>query len=209
MGWPRRRDAAADDRWIVLDVESSGLDTTRDRLLAIAAIAVRTAGDRPWIDCADSFEALLRQGDDGQAPDKENILVHGLGVGEQRRGAEPSDALQAFERFAGSSPLLGFHVAFDRKLIERDFRAVLGRRPQTRWLDIEPLAALTHPAVKARSLDEWMAHFGIVCPVRHQAAADTLATAELLLHLWPALRRERATQFDACARLAAQRRWVA
>jgi DNA polymerase-3 subunit epsilon len=208
MRWWRRANPTSDDRWLVIDVESSGLDASRDRLLAIAAVAVRTAGERPWIDCADSFEVLLRQGDDGASPDKANILLHGLGVGEQRRGVEPADALRAFERFAGTAPLLGFHVAFDRKLIERAFDAVLGIRPNSRWLDIEPLAALTHPALKARSLDEWMQALGIVCAVRHQAAADALATAELLLRLWPALRRERATQFDACSRLAAQRRWV-
>ncbi|HEY6136076.1 MAG TPA: 3'-5' exonuclease [Rubrivivax sp.] len=209
MWWQRRRDPVADQRWVVLDVESSGLDPARDRLLAIAAVAVQTADERPWIDCADSFEVVLRRAGEGPPPDKANILVHGLGVGEQGRGVEPADALRAFERYVGDSPLLGFHVGFDRKLIERAFDATLGRRLQRRWLDLEPLAALTHPEANARALDDWLAHFGIVCSVRHQAAADALATAELLLRLWPALRRERATEFEACVRLAAQRRWVA
>ena len=31
-----------DTRWVVLDVESSGLNVSSDRLLAIAAIAVRS-----------------------------------------------------------------------------------------------------------------------------------------------------------------------
>jgi DNA polymerase-3 subunit epsilon len=209
MWWRRRPEAAADERWVVLDVESSGLDPARDRLLAIAAVAVQTAGERPWIDFADSFEVLLRRAGEGEPPDKANILVHGLGVGEQGRGVEPSDALKSFERYVGHSPLLGFHVGFDRQLIERAFDATLGRRWERRWLDIEPVAALTHPEAKARALDDWLAHFGIVCSVRHQAAADALATAELLLRLWPALRRERATRFEACARMAAQRRWLA
>jgi DNA polymerase-3 subunit epsilon len=46
--------------------------------------------------------------------------------------------------------------------------------------------------------------------VRHQAAADTLATAELLLKLWPEVRRQvRTPGFGALVELAAQRRWVA
>jgi DNA polymerase-3 subunit epsilon len=77
------------------------------------------------------------------------------------------------------------------------------------WLDIEPVAAVLHPQVRARSLDEWMAHFDIHCLVRHQAAADTLATAELLLKLWPAMRAQGVRpSFKAVAKLAAQRRWV-
>ena len=39
-----RRPALDDSRWVVLDVESSGLDPRRDRLLAVAAVAVRVQG---------------------------------------------------------------------------------------------------------------------------------------------------------------------
>jgi DNA polymerase-3 subunit epsilon len=62
--------------------------------------------------------------------------------------------------------------------------------------------------VKARALDEWMAHFDIHCLQRHHAAADALATAELLLHLWPRLRAETGGRLSALARLEASRRWI-
>lgn len=202
----RRGPALDDTRWVVLDVESSGLDASRDRLLAIAALALRVNGRRAAIALGDSFEIVLRS--ESSTPDKANILVHGIGVGAQRAGVEPADALAAFERYVGASPLVAFHAAFDRTLIERGFDA-LGRRLANPWLDIAPLAEVLHPQVGARSLDEWMHHFGIVCAVRHQAAADTLATAELLLKLWPALLKEvPRPRFGAVARLAASRRWV-
>jgi DNA polymerase-3 subunit epsilon len=71
------------------------------------------------------------------------------------------------------------------------------------------VAAVAHPDVKARALDDWLAHFEIPCAVRHQAASDTLATAELMLRLWPAIRRHCAdADFAALARIAAQRRWL-
>lgn len=204
----RRGPAVDDARWVVLDVESSGLDPSRDRLLAIAALAVRIDGRRPAIALGDSFEIVLRS-EAASAPDKANILVHGIGVGAQRAGVDPAEALAAFERWVGASPLLAFHAAFDQTLIGRGFDAALGRRLPNPWLDIAPLAELLHPQVAARSLDEWMQHFGIVCAVRHQAAADTLATAELLLKLWPALLKEvPRPRFGAVARLAASRRWV-
>jgi DNA polymerase-3 subunit epsilon len=207
-GW--RGGADEVQRWVVVDVESSGLDAERDRLLAIAAVAVHADGQHPHILLGDSFEVVLRQGEAAaRLPDKANILLHGIGVGAQRTGVEPAHALAAFERYVGTSPLLAFHAAFDRTMIERAFQAVLGHRPAVPWLDIEPVAAVLHPQVRARSLDEWMAHFDIHCLVRHQAAADTLATAELLLKLWPAMRAQGVRpSFKAVAKLAAQRRWV-
>jgi DNA polymerase-3 subunit epsilon len=209
MRWPWSRRPSADDaRWIVLDVESTGLDPTRDQLLAIAAVAVRTDGERPLIDCSDSFEALLRPANDGRAPDKANILIHGLGVGAQRRGEPPGEALQAFLDWAGGSPRLGFHVAFDRALIDRACQQHLRRKTTGRWVDIEALAAVSYPDVKAKALDEWLAHFAIPVVVRHQAAADTLATAELLLRLWPALQRAGMRDFADARRLEAGRRWL-
>ncbi len=195
-------------RWVVLDVESSGLDMHHDRLLAIAAVAVHPVPGRLLVALGDSFEVVLRQ-PAATVADKPNILLHGIGLGAQRAGTEPALALAAFAQFAGRSPLLAFHAAFDRTLIERACRQHLGRRPAHAWLDLEPLAAVLHPQLRARSLDEWMAHFGIHCVARHQAAADALATAELLQTLWPAVCAQLPRPgFKALAAMAAQRRWL-
>lgn len=207
--WLRPQADTQPARWIVLDVESTGLDVRHDRLLAIAAMAVQVQDGRACIALGDSFEVVLGRTTDPAAPDKANILLHGIGVGAQRAGMPPAEALAAFARYVGTSPLIAFHAAFDRAMIERAIKAEQAPALANRWLDLEPLAAVLHPAVRARALDEWMAAFNIHCAVRHQAAADTLATAELLLKLWPALcvQCPRPT-FAAVAHLAAQRRWV-
>jgi len=215
VNWLRRlaawhsRAPADDARWVVLDVEASGLDAAHDRLLAIAALGVHIDVGRARIALADSFEVVLRQPHDLHEPDKANILLHGIGVGVQRGGVEPAMALQAFARFVARSPLIAFHAAFDRTLIERGFVALGLPRPDNPWLDLAPLAAVLHLDVRAHALDDWLAHFGIRCVQRHQAAADTLATAELLLQLWPRLARQlREPGIQAARRLAAQRRWL-
>ncbi len=208
--WQRGGATAIDDaRWVVLDVEASGLDAAHDRLLAIAAIGVHFVERRASIELGDSFEVVLRQPEEHAAPDKANILLHGIGVGAQRGGVDATVALHAFAAFVADAPLVAFHAAFDRTLIERGFDAALQRRLPNPWLDLEPFAAVLYPDLKARALDEWMAHFGIQCAVRHQAAADTLATAELLLKLWPRACAQMARPgFRAASKLAAQRRWV-
>ncbi|QRR35155.1 3'-5' exonuclease [Hydrogenophaga sp. YM1] len=198
---------AAPERWVVLDVETSGLDVARDRLLAIAAVGLRVDWSRRRLDVClgDSFEVVLRQ---ERASSRDNILLHGIGVQSQRDGWDPVEALRAFEAFSGAAPLLAFHSAFDEALIGRHARQHLGRRPANPWVDIEHLCAVTHPQVRARSLDEWMAHFGITCPRRHQAAADTLAECELLQRIWPAVAVE-CRNWRGVERLAGRRRWLA
>jgi DNA polymerase-3 subunit epsilon len=201
------------ERWIVLDVESTGLDMRRDHLLAIAAVAVHVGQPGPdRIVLADSFDVVLQHDAGASAPDRQNILLHGIGVGRQRSGMPRDQALAAFEDWAAGAPLIAFHAAFDRAMIDRARHAVGLAALTNPWLDLEPLAAVLRPDVKARSLDEWMAAVGLQCSQRHQAAADTLVTAELLLQVMPQLRRELGSRagmaFADVQRLAAQRRWL-
>ena len=208
MGWKHwwRRPAVDESRWVMLDVETSGLDPRRDRLLAIAAIALRVdwPNRRLRIDLGDSFEVVLRQ---EETSSKDNILLHGIGVQRQREGVAPEAALRAFADYAGASPLLAFHAAFDQTLMTRFLSHHNGMVLPNPWVDIEQLCAVTHEDVRARSLDEWMAHFGITCAVRHQAAADTLAECELLQRIWPRVAAQCASWRDV-ERLAARHRWV-
>jgi DNA polymerase III subunit epsilon len=210
--WQRWTGAPRDtsSRWVVLDVETTGLDAQRARLLAIAALGVHRDGPRLRLEPADSFEVVLHHDPrTGERPDRDNILLHGIGVGAQRQGLDRAEALRRFAAFAGSSPLVAFHAAFDRTMIERACRAAGVPVPANPWLDLEPLAAVLMPQVRARSLDEWMAALAIPCASRHEAAADTLATAELLQRLGPRLLAEIGNRgFAAAQHLAGQRRWV-
>ena len=209
MDWRRwfGRDAAEPARWLMVDVETSGLDTARDRLLAVAAVGLRVDWPRKRlaVDLADSFDVVLRQ----EAPSThDNILLHGIGVQRQRQGVPAAEALAAFARHAQSAPLLAFHAAFDEALISRHARAALGSPLPNRWLDIAQLCTATHPGVRARSLDDWMQHFGIRCAARHQAMADTLAECDLLLRIWSRVAAECGSWRDV-ERLAARHRCLA
>jgi DNA polymerase-3 subunit epsilon len=186
MGWLRSvfgvgpvRDAAGVDvRWVVLDCETTGLDADSDTLLAIGAVAVVAGRIVP----ADSFTRVLRP---EKASARDNILVHRIGEQAQRDGEDPATACTAFLDYAGEAPRVAFHAAFDRAFVERAVRRSLGRRPRARWLDLAALAPAICPEVRARALDEWLAHFGITVAAgrRHEATADAFATAMLFLRL--------------------------
>jgi DNA polymerase-3 subunit epsilon len=190
----------------MLDVETSGLNPKRDRLLAIAAIGMQIDWSRQTlqINLGDSFEAVLQQ---DHASSHANILLHGIGVQEQRAGLAPTQALQAFRQFVSNSPLLAFHCAFDEAVIQRHMiQHHLGKLSNP-WLDLDHLCAVTSEGVRARALDDWLHHFKIECSVRHQAAADTLAQCELLQRIWPRIAAQ-SRQWQDVQNLASQHRWV-
>ena len=193
-------------RWIVLDVETTGLNPHSDRLLAIAAVALDVSPDfeRIAIVIGDSYEAVLKQ---DLPSSKDNILVHHIGAQAQADGRPSIEVLEEFRAWVGNCPLLAFHSAFDEAMLSRAY-ALAGLRPlQNEWLDIEPLAKITGVNPSLRALDDWLGHFGIECAVRHQAAADTFATAELLMRLWPYLKRE-ASSWPSLRNIARQANWI-
>jgi DNA polymerase III subunit epsilon len=140
--------------------------------------------------------------------DKDNILIHGIGVQEQRQGAPAALVLVEFEQWLGDAPLVGFHTLFDVTMLSRALNDHQGRWLTHPWLDLEPLAAVLHGDPTPRDLDFWLERFGIVCSQRHRAIADAWATAELLQALWPKLKLQRATTWRAMQKLSAQRRWL-
>lgn len=187
------RQPVAAMRCVVLDVESTGLSLSHDRLISIGAVALMNGK----IALGDSFYVVLRQ---EAASDRHNILVHGIGAGEQREGEPPPQALLSFLDYLGKDPLVAFHVAFDRSMIRRAMSDYLGFNFKHPWLDLAYVMPGLNPplAKKLRALDDWIAHVGIRIEGRHNALADALATAQLLQ---VALQQARAHRLDSYAQL--------
>lgn len=187
-------------RWVVLDLETSGLDLVEDVLLSIGAIAVH--GERVVV--ADSLELVVRPERTSGRP---NILVHGIGEQAQRGGLAPGEACDRFLAFLGRSPLVAFNAGFDRRFLQRSLREHRQMTPGNPWIDLALLAPALHPRAKAGSLDDWLALFQIDVEQRHHAVSDALASAMLFQRLLadlPAGERHPA----ALARLCAQGRWL-
>jgi DNA polymerase III subunit epsilon len=191
-------------RFVVADVETTGLNPFTDRLISIGAVVV----ENRTVQLGSSFEVVLRQ---PQASANANILIHGIDGTTQLAGLEPAAAMLEFLDYAGQAPLVGFHADFDRVMIDRAGKEALGLAPSNRWLDLAYLAPalLVQPgAAVPQGLDEWMHRFGITNHARHNALADALATAQLLqVVLAQALAQGAATLADLL-RIEQDQRWL-
>jgi DNA polymerase III subunit epsilon len=171
-----RRAAFNATRFVVVDVETTGLNLMTDTLISIGAVSVVHGR----IALADSFSVVLQQRESSR---KENILIHGISGSAQREGVPPADALLAFLEYLGKSPLVAFHVAFDETMIKRALRQYLGVSFKHPWLDLAYVMPALYPdlARSHRALDDWAGHFDIRNDDRHNALSDALVTAQLLL----------------------------
>jgi DNA polymerase-3 subunit epsilon len=198
---PRPDQSLRESRCVVVDVESSGLNISRDRLIAIGAVAV--VKGRAELD--DSLEIVLQQ---AHVSAKDNILIHGIGGTAQRQGVAPADALLTFLEYLGKDPLIAFHVAFDESMISRALKTFLGLNFRHEWADLAYVAPALYPqlARSHRSLDDWMGLFQISNYARHNALADALSTAELLLALGRRLEGRNAASVRGLKALERERR---
>ncbi|MCK9987371.1 MAG: DNA polymerase III subunit epsilon [Azoarcus sp.] len=150
---PELGSAHFETRYVVINTEATGLDLDKDRLLAVAAIAI----DREHLSPHDSYYAPLE-------PDAATALTNLL-------------------TFAGKGPVVVFNASFNRSLLERALDEHLGLTPDWTWLDLHwllPALYDEHIDGPAR-LADWMKAFGIETFQRHHALGGAWAIAQLML----------------------------
>ncbi|AYC31198.1 3'-5' exonuclease [Pseudomonas cavernae] len=182
----------AEQRLVVLDLETSGLNPQRDQVLSIGAVVIEHGA----IDLAQQYECTLQRADQRAGA---STLIHGLAPSAIVAGREPAEALLDFLEFLGASPLLAFHAGFDRHMLSRALKQTLGLRLQHPFLDAAELAPLLCPQAELRraGLDAWTGYFGLQVQQRHHASADALVTAELALILFSRARRQQLDSLHA------------
>ncbi|MFW9081849.1 PolC-type DNA polymerase III [Pseudomonas sp. P2757] len=185
-----------EQRWVVLDLETTGLNLNKDRVLSIGAVVIEDGA----IDFSQQFERTLQCHELKLSP---SVLIHGLGPNAIAAGSEPAEALVELLEFIGDSPVLAFHAPFDQHMLGRAVKEHLGHKLQQVFLDVADIAPLVCPQAQIREagLDEWIEWFRLEVFERHNASADALATAELALILF-----NRARQQQIFSPLALQQR---
>ena len=165
--------------YVVLDVETTGLKPSRQRIIEIAAVRVRDGREDGL------FSTLLQP--DRRLPDYISKLtkITQAMLEEAPRFAAVVDALL---QFLGDDLLVGHNVGFDVAFLNAELRragrpALLNPR-----LDTLPLAVHLLPGLRRPGLDGVAAALGLPASQRHRAEADARLTAAVLAGLLPGAR---------------------
>ncbi len=190
-------------RCVIVDVETSGLNLMKDRLISIGAIALVNGK----IAMGDSFYVVLQQ---PVVSNKENILLHGIGGSAQREGVPAIDALLNFMEYLGKDPLVAFHVVFDQTIIRRAISQYLRFSIKRPWLDLAYImpALNTDLADRLRTLDDWNGYFEIGNDARHNALADAMVTAQLFQVALAQAEKKKISTFSELMDLEKSQRWL-
>jgi DNA polymerase III subunit epsilon len=192
------------ERWIALDLETTGLDPANDRIVEIGAIAIH----RGNIELNDYFHRVLATSGEVKA---ENRIVHGVTAKEQYDGSATHDALGALVAWMGEAPLVGFFTEFDVKFLRTALAShankQIAKKFAEQYIDLARIAPAVFPDAKAKSLGEWSATLGLPIRKQHRALADALATAHLLQRVLAKLQNEKKTWAELKS-IESARRWL-
>ena len=109
----------------------------------------------------------------------------------QLSGVEPKTGMLDFLDYVGNAPLVAFRAEFDRTMLTRALKSILGVPFNHPWIDLAFLLPALFRGTECNTLEDWLSHFEIAPAARHQALADAFATAQLLQIVLHAADRQR------------------
>jgi DNA polymerase III subunit epsilon len=120
------------DEWVAIDCETTGLDVSRDQIVAIGA--VRIAANR--VLTSERLELLVRP---ERRLSRESVRVHMLREQDVAQGIDRVQAMRRLLEFIGSRPLVGYYLEFDVAMLNREIWPLLGVRLPQRKLEVSAM----------------------------------------------------------------------
>jgi DNA polymerase-3 subunit epsilon len=185
-------------RYIVVDLETTGLRPARAAICEIGA--VRVDGLLP----AGTFQTLV---DPGVPLPRAVASLTGL-ADRDLRGAPPAEtAIRRFVAFAGDAVIVAHNARFDLAFLDREVARLTGRRIAAPVVDTVGLARRLLAGRSSRADLGSLAHFfGTSVRPCHRALPDAQATAEVLVALVGLAQERGAATVADLVELAAPRR---
>ena len=154
--------------FICIDLETTGLNPKRDRIIEIGAVKVRNG------QIVDTFQQLINPKQ--QLEERVEILT-GISSKELEGQQTIQEVLPSLREFLGEDVLLGHRVLFDYSFLKRAFtnEKISFER---KGIDTLKLARQFVTDTESKKLESLCKHYGIAHQA-HRALGDALATVEL------------------------------
>ncbi len=168
-------------RFVVFDIETTGLDPMRDCITEIGAVLIKNGN------ITGRFHSLVNP--EVPIPDE---IVELTGITDEMVKDCPtaSQVIPAFLDFAGDSVLVAHNAPFDMGFIQHK-AAGMGMTVKNKVLDTLAITRRLLPRLKTHKLSAVAQHFNIDMERAHRAVDDALVTAKIFLKCMEILERER------------------
>lgn len=174
---------------IVLDVESTGLDTTTEDIIQIAAIKYGQEGEKETLDL------LVKPTKSVGA----SYHIHGFSDEQlQKEGIPPKEALQKLNAFVKNNVVVGHNIQYDLNII----RSMMYRYDEKQFIpkaiyDTLDLACKVYPHLPNHKLETLAAFIQTKHTPNHNAYHDIMATGEVLSHLLACINKKKNERLQA------------
>ena len=154
--------------FICIDLETTGLNPKRDRIIEIGAVKVRNG------QIVETFQQLI---DPKQQLEERVEILTGITLKELEGKPAIQEVLPQLKEFLSEDVLLGHRVLFDYSFLKRAF--INEKMPfERKGIDTLKLARRFVTECESKKLESLCKHYGITHQA-HRALGDALATVEL------------------------------
>jgi DNA polymerase III epsilon subunit-like protein len=164
--------------FVAIDLETTGLDRRRDRIVSLAA--VRFVGD-------ESATVLVTLVNPGQRIPVSSTMIHGIDDAMVEGAPDEASAVRWLDELCAGQVIAGHGVAFDIAVMARARRGVVTAPETLAALCTQRLAAALHPTWSDFSLEGVCLRLGVPVERRHTADGDAVMAGRLLVRLLPRL----------------------
>lgn len=163
-----------DTDYVVVDLETTGLDTKWCEIIEISALKVRD--DK----IVETFDSLVKPKDE-----IDDFITELTGITNEMLRDAPGieTVLPAFLDFLGDNIILGHNVNFDINFLYDSKISLLGAPLKNNFIDTMRIARRILPELKHHRLCDIAKHFSVSSEIQHRALADCKTTYSCYLNL--------------------------
>ncbi|MEK9753619.1 MAG: DUF294 nucleotidyltransferase-like domain-containing protein [Rhodospirillaceae bacterium] len=165
---------------IVLDTETTGLDTAKDRVIQLGAVAI----DGADVHGDDHFDVFVNPGVPIPAASQ---AIHGIADADVADAKPASEMLPALDQWMAGRVILGFSIGFDLAIIRAEYARFGQEWAPHRSLCVRHLSEIVAPNLPNTGLDTLAEWLGVEVEGRHNALGDALTTARVFARMIPML----------------------
>ncbi|HZM36826.1 MAG TPA: DUF294 nucleotidyltransferase-like domain-containing protein [Burkholderiales bacterium] len=165
----------------VLDLETTGLDVRRDRVVQIAVVLMEGARilDKP---------RLAQLVNPGVAIPGSSRRIHGIGDADVASAPRFADMLPQLRELLGRRVVVGHNAAFDLAVLRHEAARAGFAWPDPPALDVGMLIGALEPSIPDLGLETVARMLEVDIEGRHTAPGDAMAAAQVFSRLLPRLR---------------------
>ena len=153
---------------IVLDIETTGLDYTKEKMVEFAGVRLENGKVK------DEFQTLINP---QQHIRKSSIAIHGITQEMVQDAPTEAEIMPKILEFIGDYPIVAHNCIFDYSYLNEASLRTTGKKLENERIDTQYMFKEVYPEMESHGLDALTKKFKVELVNHHRAMADAMSLA--------------------------------